>query len=462
MTAGPAVGSATPLRHAPTDPAGPASTDTPPGGTAQPSLLLRTAFALMSSTVASAALGFVFWLVAARWFPPERVGWAAAAISSMALLAGLAQLNLTSLFARFLPTAGTRSRRLILAGYAASAAMAVLLTAGFLGLGLLSGVLGSQPVEVLAFVAAVVASAIFFIQDGVLAALRRPGLVPVKNVLASAGKLALLPLLAGTAAGYGLLLAWTVPMLVTMLAVNWWILTRLAPAQRRTASTPRPTSREVFNFASAEYVNGTINNTLAFLPPVLVVSLLGPVPSAYFHLPWVIGVAGTTVLWNVVTSFVVQASSDDGGRMRAHIDRAVLLVALVAGLAMLTLVAAATPLLGLLGSDYAAHGADALRLVGLSLPFTGVVLLYAAFVMMEKRMWRMVLVQAFGAVICLGGTVLGLPRFGIAAPALALLVGQAVTAAVLVPGLVRRYRATAVDPASGTAGGRLEAGMTGA
>ncbi|MEU7617691.1 hypothetical protein AB0B27_16595 [Micromonospora rifamycinica] len=439
MTAGPAVGSATPLRHAPTDPANPT------GGTAQPSLLLRTAFALMSSTVASAALGFVFWLVAARWFPPERVGWAAAAISSMALLAGLAQLNLTSLFARFLPAAGARSRRLILAGYAASAAMAVLLTAGFLGLGLLSGVIGSQPVEVLAFVAAVVASAIFFIQDGVLAALRRPGLVPVKNVLASAGKLALLPLLAGTAAGYGLLLAWTVPMLVTMLAVNWWILTRLAPAQR-TATSPRLARREMFSFASAEYVNGTINNTLAFLPPVLVVSLLGPVPSAYFHLPWVIGVAGTTVLWNVVTSFVVQASSDGEGRIRAHIDRAVLLVALVTGLAMVTLVAAATPLLGLLGPDYAANGADALRLIGLSLPFTGVVLLYAAFAMMEKRMWRMVLVQSIGAVICLGGTVLGLPRFGIAAPALALLVGQAVTAAVLVPGLVRRYRATAVGP----------------
>lgn len=135
--------------------------------------------------------------------------------------------------------------------------------------------------------------------------------------------------------------------------------------------------------------------------------------------------------------------------MRTHIDRAVLLVALVTGLAMLTLVTAARPLLGLLGPDYAANGADALRLIGLSLPFTGVVLLYAAFAMMEKRMWRVVLVQSAGAVICLGGAVLGLPRFGIAAPALALLVGQAVTATVLLPGLVRRYRATALGPVAG-------------
>ncbi|MDG4830329.1 hypothetical protein O7627_13575 [Solwaraspora sp. WMMD1047] len=446
MTAIPAVDTPTvPAEIGPGTAAGIRPADVASAGAASAPVvhaMVRTAMALMTSTVASAALGFVFWVVAARWFPAEVVGRASAAVSSMSLLAGLAQLNLTSLYARFLPTAGPNTRRLIVGGYLASAAMSVALATGFLALGLGAGLIGAQPAGRLIFTGAVVASAIFFIQDGVLAALRRPSWVPAKNVVASAAKLALLPLLAGTATGDGLLLAWALPMLATMLAVNWWILARLAPARGRLPGAAAPVARrEVLSFASAEYVNGFVTNAVAFLPPVLVAGALGPADGAYFYIPWVIGVAGTTLLWNVVTSFVVEAASD-GSRARAHVNRAATLVGLVVGPAAVLLALAAGPLLRPLGPAYAEHGADALRLIGLSLPFTGVVLLYAAFAIMEKRMWRMVAIQSAGAVAFLAGSWLGLPRLGIVAPALALLAAQAAVAAVLLPGLIRRYRAT--------------------
>ncbi|MFF0717177.1 lipopolysaccharide biosynthesis protein [Micromonospora sp. NPDC003816] len=402
-------------------------------------LLVRTAVALMSSTVASAALGFLFWVVAARWFPTEAVGRASGVVASMSLLAGLAQLNLTSLYARFLPGAGARTRRLVLVGYGASAAMSLALAVGFLALGLGSGLIGDRPVHRLVFVVAVLASAIFFIQDGVLAALRRPGLVPAKNIVASGAKLALLPLLAGVVAGDGVLLAWVLPMLVTMLVTNWWILARLTP---RVGTVPLPgrARHGMTSFASAEYVTGLVNNAVAFLPPVLVAHALGATASAYFYVPWTIGVAGTTLLWNVVISFVVAASSD-GAEARVHVRRALVLVGLVVGAGAVTLGGAAGALLAPLGGQYAAHGADALRLIGLSLPFTGVILLYAAFAIMEKRMWRMVLVQSTAALLFLGGGWYGLPRLGIVAPAVALLLAQAATALVLLPGLRRRLRA---------------------
>ena len=403
--------------------------------------LVRTAASLMTSTVSSAALGFLFWIVAARWFPAERVGAASAVVSSMSLLGGLAQLNLTSLFARFLPTAGRRSRRLVLTGYAASVAMSLLLGAGFLAFGPGSE-LTARPVGGVIFMVAVVTAAIFFIQDGVLAALGRPTWVPVKNVLASGGKLALLPLLAGVAAGSGLILAWIIPMVVAMLAVNWWILARLTPAQADVPGDEPIDRREVAGFASAEYVNGLLNNTVAYLPPVLVAAVLGPAPSAYFYIPWVIGVAATTMLWNIVTSFVV-AASNDGESARAHVHRALALIAAVVVPGTLVLAGGAGPLLGLLGPDYAAQGATGLRLIGCSLPFTGVILGYAAFAMMEKRMWRMVAVQLVSTAGLLAGSWFGLPRVGIVAPALALLVSQAVMALALLPDLIRRYRALA-------------------
>jgi O-antigen/teichoic acid export membrane protein len=408
--------------------------------------LVRNAAALMTSTVASAALSFVFWIAAARWFPPETVGRVSAAAAAMALLAALAQLNLVSLYARFLPTAGARTRRLVVAGYAASAAMSVLLTAGFFLLGFATGLVGGGWPTRLGVTAAVVASAVFFIQGGVLTALGHAAWVPVAGAVTSAARLVLLPLLAGFAAGDGLLLAWVLPIVVVMAVTTWWVLARGAPAHARARPSAAPVRpREMLGFASAEYVNGLLSNAVAFLPPVLVAGVLGAVAGAYFYLPWLIGVAVTTLLWNVVTSFVV-AAADGGTPVRPHANRAVGLVLAVVVPGTLALSLGATPLLGLLGAGYAAEGAAVLRLIGLSLPFAAVVLLFSAFSVLEKRMWRLVAVQAAGAVLLFSGTWIGLPRLGPVAPALSLLAAQAAVGLAVLPAVARAYRRTGRPP----------------
>jgi O-antigen/teichoic acid export membrane protein len=401
--------------------------------------LIRNAAALMTSTLTTGVLSFAFWVVAARWFPPELVGQVSGLAASMALLAALAQLNLISLYARFLPRAGNRTGKLIWSGYGAATGMSIVLTGGFFLLGWSAGLVADDPGTRLLFGAAVVASAIFFIQGSVLTALGRAVWLPAINGLTSAARLALLPLLAGAAVG-GLFVAWAVPVVLSTLVVTWWVLARGAPAHARShPAEPAGDRRELVGFASAEYVNGMINNTVAFLPPVLVVGVLGPEQGAYFYLPWLVGVSAVTLLWNVVTSFVVEASRD-GTRARAHLNRLIGLVLAIVLPGALVLSLAAEPLLGLLGPAYAEHGATPLRLIGLSLPFAGVILIFSAFSAMEKRMWRLVLVQGSGAVLLFAGIWAGLPQFGIVAPAAALLVGQAAVALVLLPTLIRKYR----------------------
>jgi hypothetical protein len=233
---------------------------------------------------------------------------------------------------------------------------------------------------------------------------------------------------------------------------------RLVPAHAAaTAPGELAAPREVLGFASAEYVNGVLNNVVAFLPPLLVTNVLGGTRGAYFYLPWIIGVAVTTLLWNVVSSFVVQASGPTTApppargrhhlppRSHAHrqVQRAAGLVGAVAGGGMVVLILGAGPVLTIFDSEYSRFGADALRLIGLSLPFTGVFILYGAFSVMEKRMWRMVVIQLAGATVFLTGAWFGLPRTGLIAPAQALLVSQAAIGLVLLPSLIMKYRAVA-------------------
>src|SRR6185369_13386162 len=84
--------------------------------------------------------------------------------------------------------------------------------------------------------------------------------------------------------------------------------------------------------------------------------------------------------------------------------------------------------------------ATAMRLIGASLPFTAMILLFAAFCLMDKRVWGLTAVQLTGAVLFLGGAWAGLSALGITAPALAYLVSQAAVALCLLPALIRRYR----------------------
>jgi O-antigen/teichoic acid export membrane protein len=399
--------------------------------------VVKHATALMVSTVVSAALGFAFWLVAARWFPASTVGAGSALVSSMTLLASIAQLNLASLYARFVPTAGHRTRALLLAGAGASVITGVVATLGWIAFGRNTG--GSP----LLFGVSVVFSALYFITDGALNALGRATLVPLKAVVASAGKVGLLVAFAFTGAnltGDGLLLLWTVPVVLTVIVTTWITLRRLIPSHvTATVDVHEPIDRaEVVRFASAEYVNAIVFNVVAFLPPVLVTSVVGPEQGAYFYLPWLFGVSATTMLWNIVTSFVATASRDaDAGAVWSHLTRSMKLGAAVALPGALVLILGAEPLLSILGPGYAEHGATALRVIGAAIPFTGVLLLYAALRFMRKQLWPLTALQSVGGLVFLVSSWFGVHHYGLVAPAWAYLITQAALAVIVTPTLVR-------------------------
>ena len=63
--------------------------------------LFRDGYALVANEGLTAALGLVYWLIAAREYAPSVVGTNTAAISAMMFIAGVAQLNLMSALLRF-------------------------------------------------------------------------------------------------------------------------------------------------------------------------------------------------------------------------------------------------------------------------------------------------------------------------------------------------------------------------
>ena len=120
---------------------------------------------LMANSAVAAALGFVFWIIVARFYAVEAVGLGSALVSVAALLVFVANLGLGVGLIRFLPGAGAGASALVnscltLAGLAALALAALFVV----GIPLWSPTLGfvrQDPIFIAAFIAFVVAATIF-------------------------------------------------------------------------------------------------------------------------------------------------------------------------------------------------------------------------------------------------------------------------------------------------------------
>jgi O-antigen/teichoic acid export membrane protein len=408
------------------------------------SRIVRSAFALMFSTVASSALGMVFWVAAAHLFRTEEVGRASAGVSAIMLLGGLGQLGLSSVLIRFVPIIGGAVGRFLNRAYLLSIGVSLVLAVGFVALGLGREFLGRGALWAAAFCAAVVCGCLSSLQDGVLTGLKRTSWVPVENVAIALGRLLLLPALIASAAVNPVLIAWGLPMggavVVISAAIFGWLLPRHVRAHARRVRMPG--RRELIRFTSAGYANGLLGNLTAYLPPVFITAVLGPAANAVFFVPWLVGTVISGLLWNIASSFVVEATSD-AARTGTHLRHATRLVLLVCVGSTVPLAAGAPWLLRILGEDYAAGGATTLRLIGLTVPFGCVILIYTVSLLMERRNWAIFRLNCFSAALWLPLSVLGMYRFGVSGVAGGILAADAIVALCLLPAAARRYRALA-------------------
>jgi O-antigen/teichoic acid export membrane protein len=200
-----------------------------------------------------------------------------------------------------------------------------------------------------------------------------------------------------------------------------------------------PPRRELLSFIAGQYVSNSVSNIVTYVPPLLVLHLLGPEAAAYVNVPWLIVVSTQTLLWNIGMSFVAEVTRSPE-RLAVHIRSMLRLGGLVVLGWTVALLAGAPLLLGLQGADFAAEGTGLLRLLALSFPCTAVVITFSLIASLERRIWRLVVVNAIGAVALMAGMQWLVPGRGVIAVGWVYLVVQAGLALALLPAVVVRLR----------------------
>lgn len=399
--------------------------------------LFRNAYALLVNAVGTSALGFVYWVLAARLYSATFVGASSALIAALLLAATAAQLNLGGALARFLPRSGAKAKRWVLYTYLVSGALAVVL--GFAVAPWLLDMVGDLGIDGLAGVVwiifAVSVWCVFALQDHILTGLRQAGWVPIENAVFGVLKIVLLVALAGSLPATGIIISWTVPMALMLLPVNALIFRRLLPRHVRGETHPESvTVRHVGRFVAWDYLGALFNLASTQLLPVLVAARIGAEANGYFYVAWVIMLVVDTALVGVTSSLTVEGSRDQEG-LPGLVRR--LIPRLFAGLAVLSVLTLTTApyILNIFGPQYSENATFLLRLLALGLVPRGLVILWMAIARVRSHVSQLVVTQGAVAVIVLGLSAYLMSDFGITGVGIAYLAGQGIVAVALLPRL---------------------------
>jgi len=408
------------------------------------SRLVRNAVALMISSVGSAILGVAFWGIAAHLATATAVGRMSAEITAMILLATLAQLSFGTIFERFLPVAGSQTKSFVIRAYVMCVICAFVVTSIYAFSGLAHSFLPSAFLWRALFVVAVVLWTIFALQDSVLIGLRASRWVPLENILFGAMKLALLPILVATSPDQGIFLAWSVPVILTLIAVNWYIFRKRIPDHMvltaQVETLPRP--RELVVLAGAQYATLLYSMITPAVVTLIVIQRLGAVANAHYYMPALITGSLSVFLLSVYKSFVVEAASEPHA-LRHHTNMAIGTMSAVLVPSVLIGVIFAPFILRIVGSTYATHNTiTLLRMLLLSLPMSAVSIFYSAFAWLDRRVWWLALRDVLSVAVFFGILFSLISDHGILAIGIASLFTSALQGIFFLPISIRRYRLT--------------------
>ncbi|MDO9710387.1 lipopolysaccharide biosynthesis protein [Paracraurococcus lichenis] len=397
--------------------------------------LLLNSGAVTIGNVCTAVLGFAFWWVAARSFPPETVGIASALISMMGLIGLLGEVGLGTLLIGEPPRQDRADRGLIPAALLTSLVVSgalglayALLTAAWPVLGR-AGDGGSMQIPLFAVGCALTGVAL--VGDHALIGLLRSDIQLLRNVSFSLVKLLLLAgmaLLWPGQGGMAILLVWTLGAALSLLLAG-------SIAVRRGVFVPGPPDMLLLPPRIARVADHHALNLAAQAPailfPFLVAVLFSPTVNAAFFPAWAV-VHAASMFPAALTVVLYRIGNQDADGGAGRLGFSLILATGFSLLAGLVLFLASRDILAFFNPAYPDIAGASLRLLGFGIVSLSVRAHYLALMRLRGTMRRASVRYAAWssfeiAAACLGGSLAGLEGFtlgwllSISAQALAML-----------------------------------------
>ena len=400
--------------------------------------LVRNSLFMMTSTVATCLLGYVFWIVAARVFSSIDVGIASAVISFCSTVALLTYLGPSAMLIERLH-AYERSRawtshliRMCVATAVATgvvAAVAIPVVAHSKGYG---SFFGPAAAAVLAVIGAVAFTVVNMYGSAFIAARRAGGLLAVQGLISLVKVLLVVPMCALGLGATGIVIAWVASSLIGVGLGALWLLPGLglgggrgrhtagaaagaeperSVAVARDSQAPRTMASYAWHLIG-QHLTGVGGQLTPLVMPILVVVRLGVRTNAYFYITWMIG----SVFFMVspaISNALFAESVRAGSSLRATVGKAFRVTSFLQLPAIAVMVAGGRLILGIFGHAYASDGYGLLVVLAVSAMPDAVSNIAVAVCRATDRLGYSVAINAGQLVITLAVAWLLMPRLGL-------------------------------------------------
>jgi O-antigen/teichoic acid export membrane protein len=332
--------------------------------------LVANSMFISLSSASMGALGFLYWIIAAHFYPAAQVGVASTLVSASVLIGYVGLLGFDVAFVRLLPSSAERddeiSTGLILV-FVFSLVLAVAYVAVVPSVVHQLTFLRTDPVEAAAVALYFAFGAVNLVTDSVFISARSAFYnFLVDGILQGSVRLALPVALTGLGA-FGLFSSFGMASLAAVAASVILMMWRFSYRPQLRVSIV--TLRRVYRFAAASYVAELFTMVPVLVMPLVVISELGSVMAGYFYLALSVANLIYAVGLAVGQSLLAEGSNESRGlaelgRRAARLQVAVLVPTVV-------LIAASHLVLSAFGKGYASSGATPLIVLLAAAPFVG-------------------------------------------------------------------------------------------
>ena len=405
--------------------------------------LYRNSFFLMANIVVTSGLGFFFWMVVARFYTEAEVGWGAAIISSISLLAMLSVPGFGAALIRFLPKA-ENPQDMINSCLTISGAIAVVLSVVFVaGLDIWSPALAfikSNIIFAAAFVFFVLAQALYGTIASVFIARRRADFSLYKSAVFSLLKIPLPIFLVIFFHTFGIAASWSIATAVALAVALFFFVPRVQPHYKPVPSLNLSVIGGMWRYSAGSYLARLFSAAPALVLPVMVVNLLGAEQNAYFYVAWMIAGLLFAIPMAVSHSLFAEGAHFEE-ELWGNVTKSLKFVFIILVPAVILVLLFGKWLLLLFGEGYSVSGLLLLRILCVSSLFGGIIRVYTSTLRVEDRMRELALIWGFRAVATLLGSYFVMLIYGMVGIGYVWFAVQGVAGIYAILAMRARYRA---------------------
>jgi len=349
--------------------------------------LYRNSFYITLSSFYNSGISFSFWVIAAKLYPEKFIGVAAASISTIMFLVIAAKLGLDFSLIRFFPEGNkdivfsTSILTVMMSSTIAGVLFILYTIASSKNLMMMNSYI-TIPIFILIFIS----MAINTIIGVTFIALRRAKYFFLQNLLGISRVLLLIPM--AYFKSLGILLAFGLSFILTS-AISLFLVLKLGIKPKFNLDTSF--LRRTFKFSAGNY----ISNLFIVIPnrvlPIIVLSVLGPVQSAYYYMAFSIASFIYAVPNAIGMSLLVEGSH--GSPLKQSLKKSIYVSFLIIISIIALVFLFGDLILGAIGKNYSSAGFSLLKLMSISGFLVAGNYMYFSVLRIKKRVKMLVVLS---------------------------------------------------------------------